>query len=88
MTDGSTAIVNGGSANFTRRNLDDLNLETNLLFAASAEEPFMQSVDDYFNKLWESEQADYTNDFSEYEEGQTWKYWLYRIQERTGLSAF
>lgn len=88
MTDGDTAVVNGGSTNFTRRNLDDLNLESNVILKAPSEHALMQDIDDYFHMLWTNDGSHYTDDFSEHGEVAIWKHWLYRLQESTGLSSF
>ncbi|SDI83827.1 phospholipase D family protein [Natribacillus halophilus] len=88
MTDGETALVNAGSTNLTRRNLDDLNLETNVVLRAPQDHTLMEEVDHYFHALWNNEESHYTDDFNEHGDGAFWKYWLYRIQESSGLSSF
>nr|WP_246407169.1 phospholipase D-like domain-containing protein [Geomicrobium halophilum] len=88
MTDGDEAMVNGGSSNFTRRNIDDLNLETNLLLVAPKNHAMMEDIEEYFHALWNNDGSHYTHDFSQHSEGEVWKYWLYRLQETTGLSSF
>ena len=79
-----------GSANWTRRNLGDLNLEANLLFQNS---PELGGVfDAYFEALWTN--ADGYEESLPYadwaEEGWSlrWKTWLYRFQEWSGASTF
>lgn len=89
ITNGNQAVVTGGSANFTRRNLDDYNLETNVMFAGSTDHEMMQQLDKYFVRLWNNEEdQQYTLPYAHYGEQSQWKYWLYRVQESTGLSAF
>jgi phosphatidylserine/phosphatidylglycerophosphate/cardiolipin synthase-like enzyme len=56
-------IVNNGSANFTERNLDDLNLETNLGIAVPGDSRVAQQLRQYFNRLWNNEGAPYTLDY-------------------------
>jgi hypothetical protein len=79
-----------GSANWTRRNLANLNLESNLLLANSLSAK--QAFDDYFDSVWNNQQG-----FEESlpyeawaETGWTrrWKTWLYRFQEWSGASTF
>jgi len=78
-----------GSANFTRRNLDDLNLETSVQLAAPADHPAMRDAADWFDEAWSNppgrrfsvEYARYADDaFSR----RTW----YRIGEALGLSTW
>lgn len=59
-------ILIGGSANYTRRNLDNYNLETNLMVTVRANDPLAQNFTDYFDKIWENRDGIYTGDFSEY----------------------
>ena len=81
-------IFNGGSANFTRRNLDDYNLETNVLITAQADSEFAEDVTGYYDILWTNEGAEYTLDYEEEAEESLVKTILYRVQEFTGLSTF
>src|SRR5699024_11237396 len=50
-------IFNGGSANFTRRNLDDYNLETNMMVTAQKDSDFSRQVTRYYEVLWTNEGA-------------------------------
>lgn len=79
-----------GSANWTRRNLADLNLEANVLIENS--EFSMDRFKFYFDALWyNSDGLRHTLDFSAWEETgwqARWKAWLYRFQEWSGLSTF
>ena len=79
-----------GSANWTRRNLADLNLEANVLIDGS--ELSMQQFKSYFEVIWNnSDGLQYTLDFSAWEET-GWKGkakgLLYRFQEWSGLCTF
>ena len=78
----------GGSANLTRRNLTDYNLETDLKVILTNTHPEARKVNDYFDRLWNNEGAEYTLDFHAYEEKSLIKRFLYEVQERTGLSSF
>jgi phosphatidylserine/phosphatidylglycerophosphate/cardiolipin synthase-like enzyme len=79
-----------GSANWTRRNLADLNLEANVRVEGS--ETSMSRFKAYFEALWSnSEDLSYTLDYSAWEETgwrATGKAWLYRFQEWSGLGTF
>lgn len=81
-------VLIGGSANYTRRNLDNYNLETNLMVTVRDNDPLAQSFTDYFDTIWENRDGIYTGDFSEYEDDSIWKMMVYRIQEKTGLCTF
>lgn len=81
-------IFNGGSANFTRRNLDDYNLETNMIVTAPKDSDFASHVTTYYDTLWNNDGAEYTLDYEEEAEESLGKTILYRIQESLGLSTF
>ncbi len=79
-----------GSANWTRRNLDDLNMEANVLIEGS--DGSMQRFKSYFDRSWNnSDGLHYTLDYSAWEET-GWrakgKALLYRFQEWSGLCSF
>jgi len=79
-----------GSANWTRRNLADLNLESNLLFENAREAG--GDFDRYFESVWTNadgfvESLPYA-DWAETGWSLRWKTWLYRFQEWSGLSTF
>ena len=79
-----------GSANWTRRNLGNLNLETNLLFQNSS--GLTRDFDSYFETLWTNgagklETLPY-QDWAESGWSLRWKTWLYRFQEWSGASTF
>ncbi|QJC54019.1 phospholipase [Paenibacillus albicereus] len=83
------AVIHNGSANFTTRNLDDLNLETNLRVQAGPDSRPAAELEAYFRKLWTNDGARYTLDYSEYEEKTEWiKRILYRVQDRLGFTTF
>jgi hypothetical protein len=79
-----------GSANWTRRNLSNLNLEANLLFHDAPQ--LGLDFDTYFESLWTNgaayeETLPYA-DWSEQGWSLRWKTWLYRVQEWSGASTF
>jgi hypothetical protein len=79
-----------GSANWTRRNLANLNLETNLLLVNDAETN--RDFDTYFDSVWNNsrgykESLPY-EDLAEAGWSLRWKTWLYRFQEWSGASTF
>ncbi len=80
-----------GSANLTRRNLDDFNLEANLAVTAPVDGTLAREVLHWFDGLWRNDPAEaleYTADFSAYEDLSRIHYWRYRLMEATGLSTF
>ena len=81
-------IFNGGSANFTRRNLDNYNLETNVLITGPADSEFAGEATGYFDRLWTNEGAEYTLDYEAEAEESMLKTIMYRVQEFAGLSTF
>ncbi|MEA3422849.1 MAG: phospholipase D family protein [Bacillota bacterium] len=81
-------LLIGGSANLTRRNIRDFNLETDVCIEASIESRLANDTDTYFNRIWNNEEGNYTVDYSVFQEDALWKKIVYYIQEYTGLSTF
>jgi HKD family nuclease len=80
-----------GSANLTRRNLGDYNLEANLAIEVSRTSPLAEQASEYFDNLWSNRAGigiEYTTDFAAYADPAQTRYWLYRLMEGTGLSTF
>ncbi len=80
-----------GSANLTRRNIADYNLEANIAVTAPVQGALAQTVRHWFDTLWRNDIGDgleYTTDFAAYEDPSPVRYWRYRIMEATGLSTF
>jgi HKD family nuclease len=76
------AVIIGGSANFTERNLNNYNLETNVKITASNQEEVIQEIDYYFHRLWKNENGEYTVDYKHYQDQlPVVKYILYLIQK-------
>jgi PLD-like domain len=75
--------MNFGSANFTRRNLGDLNLESSVELHMPARAAPARAVTEYFNKLWSNAAAE-----ADFEHQSPAAYWHYRFAEATGLSSF
>jgi len=80
-----------GSANFTRRNIEDYNLEANLALESAPGSPIAEEVRDWFEMLWRNRAAagiEYTADYAVYADSAQSRYWAYRLMEATGLSTF
>jgi hypothetical protein len=79
-----------GSANFTRRNLDDLNLEADVELRMPARAAPARAAAAYFARLWAGAAAADTAaaGSAEFAPASTAEYWRYRWAEATGLSSF
>jgi hypothetical protein len=75
--------MNLGSANFTRRNLGDLNLEANVELRLPARGAAARAATQYFTEIWSSASAD-----ADFAQQSIIGYWRYRFAEATGLSSF
>ena len=85
--DGSI-IVFLGSANLTKRNLGDFNLEMNVKIMSPDGTKIDMEVGYLFDRLWDNENGHFTTEFETYKDASFWKYLLYRFQEATGFSSF
>ncbi len=86
---GKQASLLLGSANFTRRNLNNYNLEANVLVAAEADAHFIKAAADFFDRIWENRDGKYcTVSYEAYKDASVLKRIIYLIQEYAGLSSF
>jgi hypothetical protein len=76
-------LVNWGSANFTRRNLGDLNLEAGVELRMPLRAVPARALVEHFAKIWSAAVIDPNAD-----DEPAAIYWRYRIAEATGLSSF
>ena len=80
-----------GSADFTRRNLDNFNLNADVALEADLDTPLAQELVNYFETLWQNDPValrEYTTDFQIYEDQSFTHYWRYRLMEAAGLGTF
>jgi phosphatidylserine/phosphatidylglycerophosphate/cardiolipin synthase-like enzyme len=85
---GNTDLILG-SANLTRRNLDNFNLETNVRIIASTTAPVIQQADLFFDTQWQNaDGALYSHPYEVYAESNLLKTIWYRIGEFTGMSHY
>lgn len=85
--DEATLIV--GSANFTRRNLDDLNLETSVELRAPASHPAMADAARWFDGQWRNEPGRiYSADYARYADEAWLRRAWYRLGEALGVSTW
>lgn len=82
------SVLIGGSSNFTKRNIDDFNLEADVKITADNDHEIVKEVESYFNRIWKNEDGVYTAGFEKYKDDSLVKYWVYRFQEWSGLSTF
>ena len=85
------AWITTGSANFTRRNLADYNLQANLAVEGPLDAPVMLQATRYFETLWSNRAPDgveYSADFGTYADPAQFSYWAYRLLEASGFSTF
>ncbi|WNQ11316.1 phospholipase D family protein [Paenibacillus aurantius] len=82
-------VIHNGSANFTKRNLDDLNLETNLGVTAPKDSEVAGEVRRYFDRLWNNEGAEFTLDYEAYRDKTVpLKKAAYAVQTFLGFTTF
>lgn len=90
ISDPQKEILFLGSANWTRRNLANLNLESNILLNNAT--GINREFDTYFDAVWENRSGlEESLPYEAFAEGGwslRWKTWLYRIQEWSGASVF
>jgi phosphatidylserine/phosphatidylglycerophosphate/cardiolipin synthase-like enzyme len=82
------AIIIGGSANLTRRNISDFNLETCLEIEAPPTAPVVNEVDDYFDRVWQNRDGDFSLPFSSFEDRSMVRYQMALFCEWSGISTF
>ncbi|MGK0577440.1 phospholipase D family protein [Macrococcus capreoli] len=82
----STLVL--GSANLTRRNVGDLNLETDVMISGQSDLPVFTKMDKDFDAKWNNTYAHVTDHYDVKKDPSFWKTVLYRVQEFSGLSSF
>lgn len=80
-----------GSANFTRRNLDDLNLETSVRVRSDVHSEIVRKAAGFFDDQWNhgpGETPVMSLPYNAWADESRLRYWQYRLMEATGLSTF
>jgi phosphatidylserine/phosphatidylglycerophosphate/cardiolipin synthase-like enzyme len=80
-----------GSANLTRRDLLDYDLEANVAVEVDRSSQLALQTLEYFDSLWGNRASlgiEYSADFGYYADPSQLHYWLYRVLEGTGVSTF
>ncbi|MCI5643731.1 MAG: phospholipase D-like domain-containing protein [Peptoniphilus sp.] len=77
-----------GSANYTRRNLDNFNLETDLAVEMEKNSTLPREMEEYFSRIWNNENGEYTLPLEKFYENRFLIRLLWKIQEKTGLCTW
>lgn len=77
-----------GSANYTRRNLDNYNLETNLAVEMKKDSQMAGEMKNYYARIWNNEDGDYTLPIEDFYESRFFMRILWKIQEKIGLCTW
>lgn len=78
-----------GSANLTRRNIGNYNLETNIILKSDELVEGVRSAYTYFNTVWENDpDRTYSLEYASYKDESLLKVFLYHFMERVGTSSF
>ncbi len=82
-------IISNGAANFTERALNDYNLESNIRVIAPNNSDLAVEMEQYFERLWNNEDAMYTLDASEYQNTFTWwQRWIVAFQSFIKVTTY
>ena len=82
----STMIL--GSANLTRRNIGNYNLETDLVVSGPSSSPPLADAADYFQRIWHNQGHPYTGSYETFADDSRLRYLQYRLQESLGIGTF
>ena len=82
------AITIAGSANYTKRNIGNYNLETNLVVKGLRNQEVFSEIEGYFNNIWDNQENNYTADYSKYEDTGCFKRIMYLFFEKMGANTF
>jgi phosphatidylserine/phosphatidylglycerophosphate/cardiolipin synthase-like enzyme len=86
---GGQGVLIAGSANCTRRNLDNLNLETDVAVRGPTTAPVLQDARDFVDTVWENRGGRLcTTDYLQYCDSSVLRYWKCMFMELTGVSTF
>ncbi len=81
-------VVVLGSANLTRKNIENFNLELNAKVVGNSSAIIILETKQYFDRLWHNKKGHYTVDYPFYEDRSIMKTFLYRLYEFFGISTF
>jgi len=86
---GATTTLIQGSANYTRRNLDNYNLESNVVVTGPSATPALAQAQSFFDEQWSNhEGVEYSLPYEAYANDSWWLATRYHLKEFTGLSRW
>ncbi|QTF91770.1 phospholipase D-like domain-containing protein [Halomonas sp. BM-2019] len=86
---GREALLLLGSANLSRRSLDDHNFEANIQLEAPDDHPLIRQARESFARYWHNRHGEcHSRPFQEHDDATAWRYWRYRLMEASGWSTF
>ena len=86
---GRESVVLMGAMNYTRRSFEKNNLESNMSIQAPGDAVFIEDIREYFNRLWNNPDHQYTLDFEHYQDELSWfRRALFRVQKMARLTSF
>jgi hypothetical protein len=78
-----------GSANFTRRNVRNYNLETDVRVSGRADSPVFADAAAYAERLWTNGGGRrFTTGYEAFRDDSRWRVFKYRVQEAAGLCTW
>jgi HKD family nuclease len=78
-----------GSANLTRRNLNNLNLETSVFVKGTPDTHVLKQAHSFFDTQWNNyDSRTYSTDYATYIDESMWRTFMYRFGEFTGMSGY
>ena len=83
-----TAVAVLGSANLTRKNIENFNLELNVKVLGTSSSKVIREIKQYHDRVWHNTGGHYTVDYEFYEDRSLRKTFLYRLYESMGISTF
>jgi hypothetical protein len=85
----STATLLLGSCNYTRRNMDNFNCESNLALSAPLEDENLRRAREVFDRWWSNPDGRiYTTDYETFEDSSKRRRFRAWLMERTGMCTF
>ncbi len=86
--DGTAGLLLG-SANFTRRNVRNYNLETDVCVSGRAAAPALADAAAYADRVWTNAGGRvFTSGYEAFQDDSRWRVFRYRFQEATGLCTW
>ncbi len=84
-----SATLISGSANFTRRNLNDFNLETDVVLRGPISADVLMQAHTYFDEMWLNLGGRHNStDYEAYRDDSVWRRFLGWFMETSGISSF